>query len=196
MPSRSTRKKTGRAACESSHARNVATAFAAGVSQTPIRSNTPPSTLSTTAAAIAPTSAPVAMIARRIHAARTRSSSSPAPPEVHTVLARLARAATKNRGTNSSNGPRHSSVAPAATITSNPSASANQPTSAWIGSRQSRSASVTSRNDTSRQMRTANTVRLRSPCPSQIPASVASIAAPNATLREARNRHASIAPPT
>ena len=107
--------------------------MAAGVSQTPIRSNTPPSTLRITAVAIAPTNAPVAMSARRIQAARTRSSSSPAPPEVHTVLARLASAATKNSGTNSSSGPRHSSVAPAATITSSPSASANHPTSPWIG---------------------------------------------------------------
>src|SRR5512132_2263309 len=196
MPSRSTRKKMGRAACESSHAKNEATALAAGVSQTPIRSNTPPSTLRITAVAIAPTNAPVAMSARRIQAARTRSSSSPAPPEVHTVLARLASAATKNSGTNSSSGPRHSSVAPAASNTSSPSASANHPTSAWIGTRQSRSASVTSRNDTSRHTRTENTIRFRSPCPSQIPATTASMAAPNATLREARNRHASSAPPT
>ena len=150
MPSRSTSQKIGRAAWESTQAKNVATALAAGVNHIPIRSKTPPSMLNTTAAAIAATSAPVARRARRIHAARTRSSSSPAPPEVHTVLALLASAATKNTGTNSRSGARHSLVAPAAINTSRPSARANHPTSAWIGARQSRSPSVTSRNATRR----------------------------------------------
>jgi hypothetical protein len=112
------------------------------------------------------------------------------------VLARLANAATKNTGTISSSGPCHSRVAPAATITSSPSARANQPTSAWIGRRQSRNASDTSRNATIRHTRTANTIEFISPWPSQIPATMAIAAATIATFVEARKRHAREAPPT